>query len=140
MQAKKLIIIEDSQDDFEAIVRGFKEADLDCPIVWYKNSKEALEFFDTLPERNQKSISSKLVILDLNMPGTDGRQLLEIIKLTPQLKAMPVVIFSTSADKKDIADCYSNGASSYIQKPVNFDDLKLICSSIKEYWFNTAIF
>ena len=78
-------------------------------------------------------------MLDLNMPGFDGRRLLETIKSTPQLKSIPVVVFSTSSDQKDITQCYASGANTYIQKPVKFDELKRICLSLKEYWYNTAI-
>jgi CheY-like chemotaxis protein len=73
------------------------------------------------------------------MPGTDGRKTLGIIKSLPKLKSIPVIIFTTSSDKRDVKQCYDSGANTYIQKPVNFEQMKKICSLLKDYWFNTAI-
>jgi two-component system response regulator len=140
MKADNIIIIEDNQDDFEALGRGFKSVGLNS-IDWYRSAHEALNYFNSLlSPKNTKDVSKpRLVMLDLNMPGVDGRKLLEIIKSTPQLKSIPVIVFSTSSNEQDITQCYASGANTYIQKPVKYDELKQICSSLKEYWYHTAV-
>jgi two-component system response regulator len=78
-------------------------------------------------------------LLDLNMPGLDGRETLEIIKQDDTLKAIPVVVLTTSADSQDIDQCYKLGVSTYIQKPVSFEGLVEAMRTMKEYWFDVAI-
>ncbi|MCE2951054.1 MAG: response regulator [Alphaproteobacteria bacterium] len=136
-----VFLVEDNHDDWEAMVRGFKAADFDAPIVWFKNTKEALyclKNFSGEYEKTSKELPS-LIILDLNLPGLDGREMLSIIKSTPHLKMIPVIIFTTSLDQKDVLKCYDTGANAYMQKPVNFEKMQEICESIKTYWMNTVI-
>ncbi|HTU57678.1 MAG TPA: response regulator, partial [Polyangiales bacterium] len=80
-----------------------------------------------------------LILLDLNMPGLDGRALLEIIKQDRMLRRIPVVILTTSTDARDIDRCYELGASTYIQKPVDFDGLIRVAKVIRDYWFGIAL-
>jgi two-component system response regulator len=80
-----------------------------------------------------------IILLDLNMPGLDGRKTLEIIKRTQQLRSIPVVILTTSNDERDVQACYDLGANTYIQKPVDFDGLISAIKRLKEYWFEIAL-
>jgi CheY-like chemotaxis protein len=80
-----------------------------------------------------------LILLDLNLPGTDGREVLSIIKTTPALKSIPVAILSTSANPKDIATCYQSGANSYLLKPMRIDDLRNLLRIFLAYWFESVI-
>jgi two-component system response regulator len=80
-----------------------------------------------------------LMLLDLNMPGIDGKRVLATIKQDATLKKLPVVILTTSSDERDVTECYELGASTYIQKPVDFDGLIAAVRRIKEYWFGVAI-
>lgn len=133
---KYLIIIEDSVDDYEAFHRSLKSIGASWGLKWFKSTPEALEFLEGISE---KESLPQLIILDLNMPGIDGRKMLRILKSKEILKLIPVVIFTTSIDRKDIEDCYANGANTYIQKPLTFDALKETCTSLIEYWDNVAI-
>lgn len=135
-----ILMIEDSEDDFEIISRGLKSVGLDTPISWYKRTKDVLEYFDEIAFNKESATSlPRIIILDLNMPGMDGRSILSIIKSNRKLKSIPVIILSTSINKKDIDFCYAEGANTYIQKPLRFQKLQDICKSLKDYWFNTAI-
>lgn len=129
-----IMLVEDNVDDYEATVRSFKQAHLDNPIHWCKNGKEALESL-----RRKGSTNPGLILLDLNMPGIDGRKVLAQVKQEPALKKIPVVILTTSADEKDVDQCYELGASTYIQKPVDFEGLVEAISRIKDYWFGIAL-
>lgn len=128
-----ILIVEDSEDDFEATKRAFAKTNLKNPIVHASSGEEALEYListRTLPG---------IILLDLNMPGMDGRKTLEIIKKEPKLYKIPVVVLTTSADERDISACYGFGANTYIQKPVDFDGLIAAIKELKEYWFEIAL-
>lgn len=135
-----ILMIEDNEDDFEVISRGLKSVGLNAPISWYKRTKDVLEYFDDLAFNKKLEIPvPRIIILDLNMPGMDGRSILSIIKSNSKLRSIPVIILSTSIDKRDIDYCYSQGANTYVQKPLRFQKLQDICKSLKDYWFDTAI-
>ncbi len=80
-----------------------------------------------------------LILLDLNLPGTDGREVLEEIKQDEKLKIIPVIVFTTSSNPKDIESCYRFGVNSYVLKPINIDKSKEVMQSIVDYWFNIAV-
>jgi chemotaxis family two-component system response regulator Rcp1 len=76
-----------------------------------------------------------LVVLDLNLPRKDGRAVLDEIKLSPELRKIPVVIFSTSHARQDIARCYELGANCYLSKPGNLEHFLSAVKSIEDFWF-----
>ena len=128
-----ILIVEDSEDDFEATLRAFKKTNLRNPIRWASSGQEALDIL------NGTSAKPGLILLDLNMPGLDGRKTLEIIKSNPALRKIPVVILTTSNDERDIEGCYALGANTYVQKPVDLDGLFAAIQRLKEYWFEIAV-
>jgi CheY-like chemotaxis protein len=136
-----ILLVEDSIDDYEAAMRSFKAAHLDNPVHWCKTGQEALDYLKHEGTYAHAPGAAKpaLVLLDLNMPGIDGRKVLAIVKQDPALKKTPVVILTTSSDERDVRQCYELGASTYIQKPVDFDGLIGAVSRIKDYWFGIAL-
>jgi two-component system response regulator len=132
-ETQPILIVEDSEDDFEATIRAFKRANLKNPVQWAPSGQEALDMLATMPTR------PGLILLDLNMPGLDGRKTLEMIKSNPQWRKIPVVILTTSDDERDIEGCYALGANTYVQKPVDLDGLFAAIQRLKEYWFEIAI-
>ncbi len=80
-----------------------------------------------------------LILMDLNMPGLDGRKTLQLIKGDALLRRVPVIILTTSADERDVEVCYQMGANTYVQKPVSFEGLIEAIRRLKEYWFEIAI-
>jgi two-component system response regulator len=129
-----ILLVDDSMDDYRAMVRSCEKAHLHNPIQWCKSGQSALDLL-----RNEGINRPALILLDLNMPGMDGRNLLAIIKKDPELKKIPVIILTTSDHVEDIDYCYSLGASTYIQKPVEFDSLIEAVKRLKDYWFGLAI-
>ena len=79
-----------------------------------------------------------LILLDLNLPGKDGRKVLGEIKSDPNLCAIPVVVFSTSESNRDIIGCYEGGANCYVSKPVDLEDFFCAIWSIENFWFGSA--
>lgn len=134
-----ILLVEDSVDDYDAAVRSFKAAHLDNPVHWCNTGKDALDYLKHEGAHAAVRALPALVLLDLNMPGIDGRKVLEIAKGDPGLKKIPIVVLTTSADERDVAQCYERGASTYIQKPVDFDGLIAAVSRIKDYWFGIAL-
>jgi two-component system, response regulator len=136
-----ILLIEDNEDDFEATLRSLKKNLFLNPVYWCRSGRDALDY---LYKRGAYAEADKapqpdLILLDLNMPGIDGRQVLTQIKNDPNLKHIPVVVLTTSADVKDVDQCYQIGASTYIQKPVSFEGLTEAVRKMKDYWFGIAI-
>lgn len=140
-QVASILLVEDNQDDYEATLRSLKKNHLANPVHWCKGGQDALDFLNKEGRYKQQNDVKRpgLILLDLNMPGIDGRQVLARIKENTHLKSIPVVILTTSADSKDVDRCYSLGASTYIQKPVSFEGLTEAIRTVKDYWFNIAI-
>lgn len=132
--AQPILIVEDSDDDFEATRRAFDRANLINPIAHARCGEEALAYLQTAANDRPG-----LILLDLNMPGIDGRKTLQSIKADTALREIPVVILTTSDDERDIRECYAAGANTFIQKPVDLDGLFAAIRRLKEYWFEIAL-
>jgi two-component system response regulator len=78
-------------------------------------------------------------LLDLNLPGTDGREVLATIQHDDQLRQIPVIVLTTSEDARDIGVCYAAGANSYIKKPLGFEAFLQAIQWLKNYWFEVVI-
>ena len=133
-KSQPILIVEDSPDDFEATKRAFSKANLRNRIEHAESGESALAYL-----RSETTEKPGLILLDLNMPGLDGRKTLEIIKKTESLRKIPVVVLTTSNDERDVKACYELGANTYIQKPVDFDGLISAIQRLKEYWFEIAV-
>lgn len=134
--ASALLIVEDSDEDFEAIVRAFRSVGAAVQLERAVDGDEALEVLENVPSPQQPM--PKVLLLDLNLPGTDGREVLEEVKSTKRLRQLPVVVISASADPKTIAECYRKGASGYIVKPMDFQRLEELVRTLKSYWLDSV--
>ncbi|BCL37255.1 response regulator [Nostoc sp. MS1] len=135
-----LLVVEDSNEDFEAVQRFLQRSPLTIPIQRCVNGEQALAFLYRTGNYSdrQKFPRPGLILLDLNLPGTDGREVLRRIKEDDNLKTIPVVVFTTSDNPKDIDDCYRYGVNSYIVKPINFEQLKRDVQTLVNYWFEVT--
>lgn len=136
-----ILLVEDNYDDYDATMRSFRVAHLDNPTQWCRSGRDALDYLRREGQYADQARSEApgLILLDQNMPGLDGQAVLAIAKQDPTLKRIPIIILTTSADERDVRQCYELGASTYIQKPVNFDGLITVVSRIKNYWFGIAL-
>ncbi len=147
MQSKSLLddqailIVEDSPEDYEATSRALRNSPLAAPTFHCQDGDEALDFLHRRGPFSdpQRAPRPTLILLDLNLPGTDGRELLRQIKSEPELQAIPVVVLTTSSDYRDVDACYSAGANSYIQKPVDLTGFFQSIAKMAEYWFRVAL-
>ena len=116
-KSQSILMVEDSEDDYEATTRAFKKVSLHNPVVWCRSGRDALDLLKREGvHRNANGSHPGLILLDLNMPGLDGRKTLRLIKEDDKLKKMPVIILTTSTDERDVQDCYQMGANTYVQK------------------------
>jgi CheY-like chemotaxis protein len=136
-----ILLVEDSPEDFEATVRAFKRSGLKNPIFRCEDGDGALDF---LHQRGRYADPEQaprpgVILLDLNLPGTDGREVLTEIKKDESLCHIPVIVLTTSNDDRDVEACYRAGANSYIQKPVDMDGFLRAIERLKGYWFEVVV-
>jgi CheY-like chemotaxis protein len=136
-----ILLVEDSPEDYEATLRAFRRSGLKNPVFRCEDGEEALSYLHRRgPYADpDKSPRPGVVLLDLNLPGTDGRQVLAEIKQAERLKDIPVVVLTTSSDERDIKACYQAGANSYIQKPVDIEGFVKAIERLNGYWFEVVI-
>ncbi|MEH2061792.1 MAG: response regulator [Nostoc sp.] len=139
-QTPLLLIVEDSNEDFEALQRFLRKSHISIPIHRCVSGEQALAFLYRTGKYVERESSPRpgLIVLDLNLPGTDGREVLHRIKHDDNLNMIPVVVFTTSNNPKDIEVCYRSGVNSYIVKPINFSQLKRDIQLLVEYWFEVT--
>lgn len=136
----KLLVVEDSDEDFEVLRRIFQKLSLEYPVYRCVDGEDALDFLYK-KGNYQTSLASprpSLILLDLNLPGTDGREVLAQIKQDLQLKKIPVIVLTTSSNPKDIEVCYFLGASGYLVKPIDSSRLMSKIQVLLHYWFEAV--
>lgn len=136
-----ILVVEDSDDDYAITLRAFNKAGLSNPVRRCVTGDQALAYLLHQGEHADPAESPRpgIVLLDLNLPGTDGREVLQRVKSHPELRSIPVIILTTSSSGTDIEHCYRAGANTYIQKPVDMPGFIAAIARLKEYWFEVAI-
>jgi CheY-like chemotaxis protein len=139
--SSNLLIVEDSPEDYEATVRVLRRSGLRNPIYHCGDGEEALDYLYRRGRYVDAAASPRpgLILLDLNLPGTDGREVLEAVKGDEGLRYIPVVVLTTSGDERDIHMSYDRGANSYIQKPVDLEGFVRAITMLKGYWFEITV-
>ena len=136
-----ILIVEDSDDDYEATYRALKKSgNFNNPIVRCEDGEEALDYLThqgQYADRQDKPVPA-LILLDLNLPGRNGKSVLTEIKSHEAFNKVPIIVLTTSSDNRDVEECYTLGANTFIVKPVNMDNFTQAISSFKEYWFEVA--
>jgi CheY-like chemotaxis protein len=135
-----ILIAEDDADDRYLLETAFAEKGYPDKIVFVENGVEVLSYLDTVYEKahtDEKSLPG-FILLDLNMPKKDGREVLKELKQHPVFKKIPVIIFTTTKNETEIRRCYEMGANSYVIKPISFDGLLKVVENIRSFWLQTA--
>ena len=136
-----ILLIEDSPEDYEATVRAVKMVGMNARVFHCANGDDGLDFVYNRGLYSDALLAPRptIILLDLNLPGTDGRELLAEIKSDERLKTIPVIVLTTSMDARDIERCYQAGANSYIKKAVDFDAFSRTIQRLDAYWFNAVV-
>ena len=139
--ALPILIVEDSPEDYEATVRAFRRSRLANPIYRCAEGDEALDYLRRRGRYADPASAPRpgLILLDLNLPGTDGREVLGEIKGDEGLRTIPVVVLTTSTDERDVQGCYRAGANSYVVKPVDVEALARAVQRLQGYWFDIVL-
>ncbi len=140
-----ILVVEDNEGERESIVAVLQAAIADVRIAGLSNGDEAMDYLMARPPWTARAGQEppRLILMDLAMPGTDGFSMLgQIRRIEPEnaLTLVPVVVFTDSNAKDDIAESYRCGANSYIIKPLSFPDFQSVVKAVGRYWmeFNKA--
>jgi chemotaxis family two-component system response regulator Rcp1 len=130
----EVLLVEDNAGDIRLTEEALKEGKMIVNLTVARDGVEAMEY---LNRRNghANAVRPDLMLLDLNLPKKDGRQVLEEIKSDPDLKCIPVVVLTTSEAESDILTTYGLHANCYITKPVDMDRFVEIVQRLEEFWF-----
>ncbi len=134
-----LLIVDDSDEDYEVTCWALRQAGFTRPVMHCARAEEAL--LQLCPLSRHPGWTDRLpclVLLDLNLPGMNGLQLLEVLRQTEQPPAVPVVILSTSKNPRDVSACYRLGAAGYICKPLGLEQFVEKMRGLVRYWFDAA--
>lgn len=131
----ELLLVEDNPGDVRLTQEALKDSKLIVRMHHAEDGVEAMQFLRR-EGRYADSPRPDIILLDLNLPRKDGREVLAEIKATPELKNIPIVVLTTSDDERDILTTYSLHANCYITKPVDFDRFITIVKNIEDFWFS----
>lgn len=129
-----ILLVEDDEIDAEHALKVIKTTAPSMKIVTAANGVEALKHLFPDSATTSHLLNLKIVLLDLHMPGIDGFEVLRRIKADTIAKLIPVVVFTSSREMKDVETCYRYGANSYIVKPISMEQYEDVVSNIIHYW------
>ncbi len=133
----QILMVEDNPDDIELTVEALKDARVANHLTVVQDGEEALSYLRCRGKYAQ-AVRPDLILLDLNMPRKNGRDVLRDIKNDPELKRIPVVILTTSQAEDDILHTYDLHANCYITKPVDFNQFLKVVRSIEDFWLTVV--
>jgi two-component system response regulator len=131
-----VLLVEDNPDDAEFTLRALRKANVALNIVLVDNGVKALDFVfgtGTFAERAGAKLP-RIMLLDLKMPKVDGLEVARRIKNDPRTRSLPIIIFTSSREQRDIAESYQIGANSYVVKPIDYAELITKLGDLVRYW------
>lgn len=130
---KTILLVEDNSNDALLTQRSLKKANIMNKVIWLKDGAEAIDFL--LVNCLQKGEPlPQLVLLDIHMPRVNGIEVLQRIRSEARLSWLPVIIFTSSKEEKDLLESYRLGINSYICKPINFEAFATVVAAVGCYW------
>lgn len=134
MAKYQIILVDDDYDEFIFIKEAIEENNIACGIAYCNSGLEFLNYIASMETINEEFIDYYLILLDLNMPGETGQEILKKIKSIEKISRIPVIVYTSSEDVSDIASCYTLGAASYILKPIGWSEMMKTIAVITDYW------
>jgi CheY-like chemotaxis protein len=135
-----ILMVDDDPEDYYLVKAAMMENGLPNDLRHVSDGEKLMDYLSRRGKYKdpESSLLPCLILLDLNMPGKDGREVLRDIKTDPASRHIPVVVFTTSSEADDIVESYRMGASSFINKPHSFDSLLETMSTVWKYWLKVA--
>ncbi len=132
--SRPILLVEDDNVDAMTVKRALKELHIPNAVVHSLNGEEAMAFL-----ADASKPTPLLVLLDLNMPKMNGMEFLKLIKANAQLRMIPIIVLTTSKEKRDIAECFEQGAAGYMVKPVDYLRFVDIINTVMQYWKSSEL-
>lgn len=136
-RSAEVLLVEDNMGDILLTREGFKRSSFPVNLHHVENGEDCLSFL-----KKEGSFADAptpdLILLDLNMPVMDGREVMKVLVADARFRHVPVVVLTTSANEQDIQEMYELRCSTYIVKPLDFEEFQRIIQVIAEYWFTIA--
>lgn len=133
-----ILIVEDSPDDFMITRRALRRAGINGPLYHCEDGRDLRAFIARQAPYDGENYAQppSLVLLDLNLPGENGCDVLAWLKSNPETLRLPVIILTTSIDERDVTACYANGANSFIKKAMDFNEFVVTLRALGRFWFD----
>ena len=140
MSNPTILAIDDDPADQFLVQEAMRTANLQYDLRLVSDGDEAIEYLYHRGRYtdDRKAPRPNLILLDLNMPRLNGRQVARAIKSNPNFRTIPIVVLTTSRLDQDVEELYQAGVNSYIQKPVNFDEFTEVLRDLSTYWLGRA--
>ena len=139
--AHAILLVEDNPADVLITQRALRDSGLSVELLVVRDGQETVDYL--LRQGDHQATpgwrSPDLILLDLNLPRLNGREVLERIRSSPELKAVPVIVLTTSRRQEDVQEVYAAGANTYIEKPQDFGRFVEVLRTIHRYWLDTAL-
>ena len=132
-----ILVVEDSDEDFDTLLQAMSKSGISSKVYRALNGDDCLTQLRGVGEAI--GVHPAFILMDLNSPGTDGREALREIKSDPGLKMIPVVILTTSSNPRDLKSCYELGANAYHIKPIQYPDHISLLEEIFRYWMKHVL-
>lgn len=132
MIASELVVVEDSPTDFQILTLTLESIGFSLPIRRLKSYDEAMDWV------HRRDAQPLLMLLDLNLHGQDGRDILRAVRSHASLRGLPVVVLTTSTDPRDVDECYRAGASGYMVKQIDLSVFEEQMRDFVNYWFKSC--
>lgn len=139
-----IAIVEDSDEDFYSFMRVVRQMETlersPYRFLRFQDGDEALDYL--FHEGAYQTLAAPLpvaLLLDLNLPGTDGREIIQQVKQNEALQIIPIIVLTTSNNPRDIESCYRYGANSYLVKPMGILEMQQTIQALFHYWFHVSI-
>jgi CheY-like chemotaxis protein len=137
-RAMTILFAEDDPDDRLLLREAIEATLLRCDLRFVEDGDDLMDYLRHRGRYSGDSPRPALIMLDLNMPGKDGREAAREIKGDPRLRQIPIVVLTTSKSEEDVYRLYDLGVNSFLRKPATFEGLLRLVSKVREFWLSTA--
>jgi len=134
VEKKYLLLVDDNEDDIDLTLMALQKNKIANEIVVARDGEQALHYLQQQTKTKEPHQLPAVILLDINMPGIDGLQVLKQIKADEYTRRIPVVILTSSSEQRDVLEGYNLGANSYIRKPVDFNKFSNAVRQVGLYW------